>query len=89
VSVKVPFSGPLYCPVQDPDRSTVGGAGVGVAAGALVAAGVLVGGIAAAAVGVGVVVVDDALQPASRAAAAPATPMTSARFILVSPWCRL
>jgi hypothetical protein len=83
---------PPYCPVQDPERTTAGGTAVGVAVGVadgvLVATGVLVGGMAVAAVGVGVVVVVDALQAASRVAAAPVSPMTSARFILVSPLFR-
>src|ERR1022692_3293710 len=55
-STNVPLKGPLYCPVQFPDRSTIGvgvGAGMGVGVAVAVAA------------GVGVPLMVDALHPPS------------------------
>jgi hypothetical protein len=81
VSVNVPLKGPLYCPVQDPERLTAAGIGVGVgvgtAVGVLVATGALVAGTAA--VGVGVVVVD-ALQAASSDSSGSAVNIRMIRF---------
>jgi hypothetical protein len=77
VSLKVPVYTPLYCPDHVPERSTAGAA-VGVAVGALVGVGVLVAG---APVGVGVSVVDDALQAASSDPSAIAVIITMPCFI--------
>ena len=61
-STNVPLKGPLYCPVQFPDRSTIGvGVGAGMGVGVAVAV--------AVAAGVGVPLVVDALHPPSPIAA--------------------
>src|ERR1700736_838001 len=60
MSVKLPLNGPLYVPIQFPERSTVAGAWVGVAVGVAVAA--------VDWLGVGVPP-DDSPQPASTPAA--------------------
>jgi hypothetical protein len=78
VSVKVPLNAPLYCPVQDPERSTAGATAVGVA-GALAVVGVAVAAgalVVPATVGVGVVA-PDAPQHASshNTGVAPIIPM--------------
>jgi len=80
VSVKVPWYTPLYCPDHTPVRLTAAGAAVGVAVGALVGVGVGVL-VAAALVGVGVPVVDDALQAASSDPRPIAVNITMVRFI--------
>jgi hypothetical protein len=57
VRVNVPLKGPLYCPDQDPVRSTVGGASLAYAVGTTAAGNV------AAVVGVGVPLLVDELHP--------------------------
>jgi hypothetical protein len=78
VSEKVPVYTPLYVPDHFPERTTAAGAAVGVAVGVGVGTGVLVAGTL---VGVGVPVVDDALQAASSDTRAIAVNITMVRFI--------
>jgi hypothetical protein len=82
VSLKVPLYTPLYCPDHTPVRLTAAGGAVGVAAavGALVGTGVLVA-RALVGAGVGVPVVDDALQAASSDPRPIAVNITMVRFI--------